>query len=205
VCSSDLVHQDPINIRVDEHGGCSVLHTKFKSIGIAAVAGIAILIPTAASAAPSNVTATVKASTVGATAEALTLSNSTATTKSNGNFSAAAQSRRVIHCEIRFIGAHGGIPHKSGHVHGTVNVRTGVTCTQPLRLIRGKVGLFSNHGTKIKAFGSTGARTAKGNAALVCRTGYYHGEAVATLYAPAGYVPPVATVKLKTRTVFIRC
>ncbi|NKZ03131.1 hypothetical protein [Actinomadura latina] len=127
--------------------------------------------------------------------------------KSKVDFSthSKAYGRRVIHCEIRFIGAHGGIPHKSGHVHGTVNVRTGVTCTQPIRMIRGKVGLFSNHGSKIKAFGSTGARTAKGNAALVCRTGRYHGEAVATLYAPPGYSPRVVTVGKKTPTVSIHC
>lgn len=127
--------------------------------------------------------------------------------KSNVDFSphSKALSARVIHCEIRFIGAHGGIPHKSGHVHGTVNVRTGVTCSQPIRMIRGKVGLFSNHGSKIKAFGSTGARTAKGNAALVCKTGRYHGEAVATLYAPPGYSPRVVTVGKKTPKVSIRC
>ncbi|GAA1842832.1 hypothetical protein GCM10009736_05840 [Actinomadura bangladeshensis] len=126
---------------------------------------------------------------------------------SNVDFSSHSKvfGRRVIHCEIRFIGAHGGIPHKSGHVHGTVNVRTGVTCTQPLRMIRGKVGLFSNHGSKIRRFGSTGARTAKGNAALVCRTGRYHGEAVATLYAPPGYSPRVATVGKRTPTVSIHC
>ncbi|WP_242910760.1 hypothetical protein [Actinomadura terrae] len=118
---------------------------------------------------------------------------------------ATARGARVIHCEVRFIGAHGGIPHKSGHVHGTINVRTGVTCSQPLRMIRGKVGLFSNRGTKIKAFGSTGRRTAKGNAALVCRTGKYHGEVVATLYAPPGYTPRVATVAKKTPTVSIHC
>ncbi|MFC4908286.1 hypothetical protein [Actinomadura gamaensis] len=127
--------------------------------------------------------------------------------KYNVDFSSPSLARgtRVIHCEIRFIGDHGGIPHKSGHVHGTINVRTGVTCTQPLRMIRGKVGLFSNRGSKIKAFGSTGARTAKGNAALVCRTGKYHGEAVATLYAPAGYSPRVATVGKRTPTVSIHC
>lgn len=127
--------------------------------------------------------------------------------KSTVDFSAhsKAHSARVIHCEIRFIGAHGGIPHKSGHVHGTINVRTGVTCTQPIRMIRGKVGLFSNRGSKIKAFGSTGARTAKGNAALVCRTGRYHGEAVATLYAPPGYSPRVVTVGKRTPTVSIHC
>ncbi|QKW39948.1 hypothetical protein HUT06_42850 [Actinomadura sp. NAK00032] len=127
--------------------------------------------------------------------------------KSSVDFSthSKAQSARVIHCEIRFIGAHGGIPHKSGHVHGTINVRTGVTCSQPIRMIRGKVGLFSNRGSKIKAFGSTGARTAKGNAALVCRTGRYHGEAVATLYAPPGYSPRVVTVGKKTPTVSIHC
>ncbi|MFB4305043.1 hypothetical protein [Actinomadura sp. GTD37] len=142
-----------------------------------------------------------------ATAEAATPADLPVPGKANVDFSthSKAQGARVIHCEIRFIGAHGGIPHKSGHVHGTVNVRTGVTCTQPLRMIRGKVGLFSNHGSKIKAFGSTGARTAKGNAALVCRTGRYHGEAVATLYAPPGYSPRVATVGKKTPTVSIRC
>ncbi|WP_218827040.1 hypothetical protein [Actinomadura meyerae] len=127
--------------------------------------------------------------------------------KSKVDFSthSKAYGRRVIHCEIRFIGAHGGIPHKSGHVHGTINVRTGVTCSQPIRMIRGKVGLFSNRGSKIKAFGSTGARTAKGNAALVCRTGRYHGEAVATLYAPPGYSPRTVTVGKKTPTVSIHC
>ncbi|MCP2341409.1 hypothetical protein [Actinomadura rupiterrae] len=142
-----------------------------------------------------------------ATAEAATPAGSTVLGKANVDFSTRSLARgtRVIHCEIRFIGDHGGIPHKSGHVHGTINVRTGVTCTQPLRMIRGKVGLFSNRGSKIKAFGSTGARTAKGNAALVCRTGRYHGEAVATLYAPAGYSPSVATVGKRTATVSIHC
>jgi hypothetical protein len=142
-----------------------------------------------------------------ATAEASTLGSSTVLGKLKVDFSTGSQARgsRVIHCEIRFIGDHGGIPHNSGHVHGTINVRTGVTCTQPLRMIRGKVGLFSNRGTKIKAFGSTGARTAKGNAALVCKTGTYHGEATATLYAPAGYSPAVVTVGKKTPKVFIRC
>ncbi|MQY04808.1 hypothetical protein [Actinomadura macrotermitis] len=148
--------------------------------------------------------------TMGA-AEAATPAGPTVLAKYNVDFTtgattgAAAQRVRVIHCEVRFIGDHGGIPHKSGHVHGTINVRTGVTCTQPLRMIRGKVGLFSNRGTKIKAFGSTGSRTAKGNAALVCRTGRYHGEVAATLYAPPGYTPPVATVGKKTRTVSIHC
>ncbi|MFA1546459.1 hypothetical protein [Actinomadura chokoriensis] len=140
-------------------------------------------------------------------ADAVTTARPPVPAKSKVDFSAHSKTHaaRVIHCEIRFIGAHGGIPHKSGHVHGTVNVRTGVTCTQPIRMIRGKVGLFSNHGSKIKAFGSTGARTAKGNAALVCRTGRYHGEAVATLYAPAGYSPRVVNVGKKTPTVSIRC
>ncbi|MFC5185513.1 hypothetical protein [Actinomadura harenae] len=142
-----------------------------------------------------------------AAAEAATPAAPKVLAKFNVDFSARSMARgtRVIHCEIRFIGDHGGIPHKSGHVHGTVNVRTGVTCTQPLRMIRGKVGLFSNRGSKIKAFGSTGARTAKGNAALVCKSGKYHGEAVATLYAPAGYSPSVANVGKKTSTVSIHC
>ncbi|WP_242882814.1 hypothetical protein [Actinomadura litoris] len=156
-------------------------------VGAAAVVGVAGSAATAEAAAPPPAPATPAKYQVDFSSNSKTLG------------------ARVIHCEIRFIGAHGGIPHKSGHVHGTINVRTGVTCSQPLRMIRGKVGLFSNRGSKIKAFGSTGKRTAKGNAALVCRTGRYHGEAVATLYAPPGYTPRVATVGKRTPTVSIHC
>jgi hypothetical protein len=119
---------------------------------------------------------------------------------SHGEATAAA---RVIHCEMVFIGANHGAPHHSGHVPGTVNVRVRVTCTQPIRMIRGKIGLFSNHGSKIKAYGSVGRATAKGNAALVCRTGYYQGESAAQLTAPPGYSPPTVNIGAKTAKVHL--
>ncbi|MBZ4323639.1 hypothetical protein [Streptomyces huiliensis] len=119
---------------------------------------------------------------------------------------AAAASRRVIRCEMVFVGANHGAPHHSGHVPGTVNVRVRVTCTQPVRLIKGKVGLFSNHGSKIKEYGSTGRAAAKGNAALVCRSGYYQGESAAKIVAPVGYNPPTANMAAKTAKVHLtRC
>lgn len=118
----------------------------------------------------------------------------------------ATASARVIHCEMVFIGANHGAPHHSGHVPGTVNVRVRVTCTKPMRMIRGKIGLFSNHGSKIKAYGSVGRATAKGNAALVCRTGYYQGESAAQLTAPPGYTPHTANMSAKTAKVHLtRC
>jgi hypothetical protein len=113
--------------------------------------------------------------------------------------------RRII-CEMVFIGANHGAPHHSGHVPGTVNVRVRVTCSQPIRMIRGKIGLFSNHGSKINAYGSVGRATARGNAALVCRTGYYQGESAAQLIAPPGYTPPTANIGAKTARVHLtRC
>jgi hypothetical protein len=118
----------------------------------------------------------------------------------------AAASARVIHCEMVFIGANHGAPHHSGHVPGTVNVRVRVTCTDPLRMIRGRIGLFSNHGSKIKAYGSVGRASAKGNAALVCRSGYYQGESIAQLTAPPGYTPHIVNVGAKTARVHLtRC
>lgn len=102
-----------------------------------------------------------------------------------------------------FIGANHGAPHHSGHVPGTVNVRVRVTCSQPIRMIRGKIGLFSNHGSKINAYGSVGRATARGNAALVCRTGYYQGESAARLTAPPGYTPPTANISAKTAKVHL--
>ncbi|MEV5575273.1 hypothetical protein AB0L06_34985 [Spirillospora sp. NPDC052269] len=173
-------------MRQQRRGSAAGLRRKLAVVGAVAVMGVAGTMATAEAATPAGAAAPVKY-------------------KVDFSSRSVARGTRVIHCEIRFIGDHGGIPHNSGHVHGTVNVRTGVTCTQPLRMIRGKVGLFSNRGSKIKAFGSTGARTAKGNAALVCRTGKYHGEAVATLYAPAGYSPSVITVGKRTPTVSIHC
>ncbi|MER5780775.1 hypothetical protein ABT104_03465 [Streptomyces mobaraensis] len=120
-----------------------------------------------------------------------------------GQDRSVAASRRVIHCEMVFVGANHGAPHHSGHVPGTVNVRVRVTCTQPVRLIKGKVGLFSNHGSKIKEYGSTGRAAAKGNAALVCRTGYYQGESAATIVAPVGYNPPTANMAARTAKVHL--
>lgn len=118
----------------------------------------------------------------------------------------AAASARVIRCEMVFIGANHGAPHHSGHVPGTVNVRVRVTCTQPVRMIRAKIGLFSNHGSKINAYGSVGRAAARGNAALVCRTGYYQGESVAQVTAPPGYTPPTANMAAKTAKVHLtRC
>ncbi|WP_433174197.1 hypothetical protein [Actinoallomurus sp. CA-150999] len=111
---------------------------------------------------------------------------------------------RVIHCEMVFVGANHGAPHHSGHVPGTVNVRVRVTCTQAIRMIRGKIGLFSNHGSKINAYGSTGRASAKGNAALVCRTGYYQGESAAQLIAPPGYSPPTVNLGAKTAKVHLK-
>ncbi|MFI1302819.1 hypothetical protein [Streptomyces sioyaensis] len=118
----------------------------------------------------------------------------------------ATASSRVIHCEMVFIGANHGAPHHSGHVPGTVNVRVRVTCTKPVRMIRAKIGLFSNHGSKIKAYGSVGRAAAKGNAALVCRTGYYQGESAAQITAPPGYTPHTANMGAKTSKVHLtRC
>lgn len=118
----------------------------------------------------------------------------------------SAAKARVINCEMVFIGANHGAPHHSGHVPGTVNVRVRVTCTQAVRTISGKIGLFSTHGSKINAYGSTGKATARGNAALVCRTGYYQGESAATLRAPAGYSPPTVNMSAKTAKVHLtRC
>jgi hypothetical protein len=111
--------------------------------------------------------------------------------------------RATITCTLRFIGANGGVPHHSGHVPGTINVRAGVTCTAPVTKIAGKVGLFGDSGSKINPFGSTGSATAKGNAALVCTPGYYVGAANATITFPPGYSPPTGTVTNQTAEVHI--
>jgi len=122
------------------------------------------------------------------------------------HLSDSAARARVITCEMVFIGANHGAPHHSGHVPGTVNVRVRVTCSQPVRMIRAKIGLFSNHGSKINPYNSVGKATARGNAALVCRSGSYQGESVATVTAPAGYSPPSATMRAKTAKVHLtRC
>jgi hypothetical protein len=113
---------------------------------------------------------------------------------------------RRITCEMVFIGANGGVPHHSGHVPGTINVRVRVTCDAPISTIRGKIGLFSTSGTKINPYGSAGRAAARGNAALVCRPGYYVGASTATLVAPPGYSPPTATLASHTAEVHItRC
>ena len=111
-----------------------------------------------------------------------------------------------INCEMVFIGANHGVPHHSGHVPGTINVRVRVTCTRPIARIKGKVGLFSDSGTKINSYGSAGRATARGNAALRCTPGYYLGESTATLTAPPGYSPHTATLTDQTAEVHItRC
>ncbi|MFD8386092.1 hypothetical protein ACFV2X_47620 [Streptomyces sp. NPDC059679] len=89
---------------------------------------------------------------------------------------------------------------------GTVNVRVRVTCTKPVRMIRGKIGLFSNHGSKIKAYVSVGRAAAKGNAALVCRAGYYEGESATPGTAPPGctpHTPHTANMGAKTAKVHL--
>lgn len=111
---------------------------------------------------------------------------------------------KKIKCEMVFIGEHGGVPHHSGHVPGTVNVRVRVTCSRPIARIKGKIGLFSDNGSKINNYGSVGSAKARGNAALKCSPGYYVGESSATLTAPPGYTPHTATLTDQTAEVHIK-
>jgi hypothetical protein len=110
--------------------------------------------------------------------------------------------KRIV-CEMVFIGANGGAPHHSGHVPGTVNVRVRVTCDKPIARIKATVALFSTTGSKINPYGSVGRATARGNAALVCRTGDYQGVSEATLTAPPGYSPHTAKIHDSTARVHI--
>jgi len=105
---------------------------------------------------------------------------------------------------MAFIGANDGALHHSGHVPGTINVRVRVTCSRPIASIKGSVGLFSNHGSKFSTYESEGRATARGNAALKCRTGDYVGASVADLTAPPGYTPHTATLKGGTPKVHIK-
>lgn len=109
-----------------------------------------------------------------------------------------------IRCEMVFIGLNGGVPHHSGHVPGTINVRVRVTCSKPVVSIKGRIGLTSDNGVKINLYGSEGRRTAKGNAALVCHPGYYVGVSSAKITAPPGYSPPTATLTDQTAEVHIK-
>ena len=118
----------------------------------------------------------------------------------------AASTAAKVECVMVFIGANGGAPHHSGHVPGTINVRVRVTCTRSVARIKGKIGLFSDSGTKINPYGSTGKATARGNAALKCTPGYYLGTSSATVTAPPGYSPHTATLTDQTAEVHItRC
>jgi hypothetical protein len=109
----------------------------------------------------------------------------------------------AISCEMVFQGANGGLPHVSGHFPGSVNVRVRVTCLpDPVESIEGYVVLFqiSNKGkilrrTPPQKYGSTASRTANGNAALVCKEGYYEGESVALVTFPPGYSPHVGLLR----------
>ena len=117
--------------------------------------------------------------------------------------SAFSKGTRLIRCEMVFIGDNGGVPHHSGHVPGTVNVRVRVTCDHPIARIKASIALFSTTGSKINPYGSVGRATARGNAALVCRTGDYQGVSEATLTAPPGFSPHKATIHDATRRVHI--
>ena len=110
----------------------------------------------------------------------------------------------TIRCEMVFIGLNGGVPHHSGHVPGTINVRVRVTCSKLVVSIKGRVGLTSDNGVKIRLYGSEGKRTARGNAALVCHPGYYVGVSSAKITAPPGYSPPTATLTDQTAEVHIK-
>ncbi|MCO6004913.1 hypothetical protein NE236_07960 [Actinoallomurus purpureus] len=159
---------------------------------------------TADVAAPAPSAGNVSAAAAPGLGSAVVLGKTEIVFSSTSSHTDKALAARVIHCEMVFIGANHGAPHHSGHVPGTVNVRVRVTCTKPIRMIRGKIGLFSSHGSKIKAYSSVGRATAKGNAALVCRTGYYQGESAAQLTAPPGYSPPTVNIGAKTAKVHLK-
>jgi hypothetical protein len=102
----------------------------------------------------------------------------------------------VIKCNMVYQGANGGLPHHSGHFPGSINVRVRVTCTDPVTSIVGYVVLFqiSNKGkilrrTSPQKYSSIGRAAANGNAALVCKPGYYEGDSVALVTFPPGYTP----------------
>ena len=126
---------------------------------------------------------------------------------------ASSSKEPEIVCKISFRGANGGVPHHSGHFPGSVNVRVGVTCLpDPVTAIQGVVGLFQ---VKIKKgkleilrkrlskYGSRDSRTAKGNAALICKPGYYEGDSVAIVTFPPGYQPHKGVLSDHTRVVRI--
>ena len=114
-----------------------------------------------------------------------------------GNITGLVASHRdsVIKCNLVFQGAHGGVPHHSGHFPGSINVRVRVTCTEPVASITGYVVLFqiSNKGKILRRttekYASTGRAAASGNAALSCKAGYYEGDSVALVTFPPGYTP----------------
>jgi hypothetical protein len=110
-----------------------------------------------------------------------------------------------------FQGANDGLPHRSGHFPGAINVRVRVTCTKPVTSILGYVSLFqlSNRGeilrrTPPRAYESTGRAAASGNAALGCEPGYYEGESVARVTFPPGFSPRTAQLHSYTNVARIK-
>jgi hypothetical protein len=110
-----------------------------------------------------------------------------------------------------FQGANDGLPHRSGHFPGAINVRVCVTCTKPVTSILGYVSLFqlSNRGeilrrTPPRAYESTGRAAASGNAALGCEPGYYEGESVARVTFPPGFSPRTAQLHSYTNVARIK-
>lgn len=124
---------------------------------------------------------------------------------------AAKHQASVITCNMVFQGAHGGLPHHSGHFPGSINVRVRVTCTKPVASILGYVVLFqiSNKGkilrrTPPRKYDSIGRGAANGNAALGCKPGYYEGESVALVTFPPGYTPHSGLLRDHTGVARIR-
>jgi hypothetical protein len=166
------------------------------AVALAAAAAVAATVT-----APANAAVTVRAVPSAVTAPALGHTTPGGVTE----LSFIKGSARVtIECKMVFIGDDGGVPHHSGHVPGTINVRVRVTCTAPVARIKGKIGLFSSTGSKIKNYGSVGVRTARGNAALVCTPGFYVGSSSATVTAPPGFSPHTATLTDQTKEVHIK-
>lgn len=117
----------------------------------------------------------------------------------------------AITCRMVYQGANGGLPHHSGHYPGSINVRVRVTCTKPVAGILGYVVLFqiSNKGKILrrtspqKYSAPPGKSAASGNAALVCKPGYYEGDSVATVTFPPGYAPHTGLLRDYTNVAHI--
>jgi len=98
-------------------------------------------------------------------------------------------------------------PHKSHHVHGTVNVVVTTTCTSAVPVVNIRAALYRS-GRLVKQSGQRtfrNTRTARNNAAVPCRNGRYRGWGSVGIVFPPRYTPPTATRSKFGRAVHITC